>query len=139
MKTILLIEDDPDIQHNLAFILEDEGFRVHTANHGQEALNLLRDGSPLPDAILLDLMMPVVDGYSFRAQQCQDVQLAAIPVLMMSAASQLDLTRLRLTSLECLRKPLDLDMLVEALERFWPPPGSPANDHLIISPPPEAN
>ena len=75
--TILVVEDDHDIQSALASILREEGLHVATASDGAEALALLRQGLR-PAVILLDLMMPVMNGAEFRAAQLQDPELAEL-------------------------------------------------------------
>jgi signal transduction histidine kinase len=81
---LLLVEDDAGIRSGLAEALADESFRVTTASNGREALDRLH-GAALPDAIILDLMMPVMDGWEFRVEQRSDPALAEIPLLAMSA------------------------------------------------------
>src|SRR6266404_8186598 len=81
---VLLVEDDPDISEVLAQLLEDEGVHVSSASNGREALTSLQRGAP-PDVIVLDLMMPVMDGWEFRLEQKKDPTLASIPVVAMSA------------------------------------------------------
>jgi CheY-like chemotaxis protein len=82
--TVLLVEDDTDIREAVGEVLADHGYQVVTAGHGAAALEQLRDGSR-PDVILLDIMMPVMDGATFRAAQKADPALAAIPVVVMTA------------------------------------------------------
>ncbi len=82
---VLVIEDDPLIRDGVAELLRDDGYEVRTAVNGAEALASLRS-APLPDVILLDLMMPVMDGWQFRVEQKKDAQLARIPVIAMSAS-----------------------------------------------------
>src|SRR5687768_7389253 len=82
--TVLLVEDDSDIRETVGEVLGDHGYRVVTAGHGADALAQLRDGAR-PDVILLDLMMPVMDGAAFRSEQKADPELAAIPVIVMTA------------------------------------------------------
>jgi CheY-like chemotaxis protein len=80
--TILVIHDD--IREALATVLDEAGFRVMTAANGREALERLRE-DPQPDVVLLDLMMPEMDGYQFRAEQQRDPALRAIPTLIFSS------------------------------------------------------
>ncbi|HXJ23917.1 MAG TPA: response regulator [Polyangia bacterium] len=81
---ILLVDDDPDLRQCLVDILEDEGFVTQTAGTGREALALLQ--SPhLPSLILLDLMMPELNGWQFYERQQSDPRLAPIPVLVVTA------------------------------------------------------
>jgi CheY-like chemotaxis protein len=84
-KTILVVEDDGITRGAMKWVLEWEGYRVRCAANGQEALDLLRDGEK-PSLILLDLMMPVLDGRQFRERQKQDPSLADIPVVVISGA-----------------------------------------------------
>src|SRR3982074_3818832 len=83
-KNILVVEDDPDIRAALTQILSDDGYAVATAANGQEAIDHLRRTSP-PALILLDLMMPVMDGWQFRSHQKQDPALKSIPVVIVTA------------------------------------------------------
>jgi CheY-like chemotaxis protein len=83
---ILIIDDDLDIRNTVAGILQDEGYRVAKAGNGQEALKLLEAaGAPRPQLILLDMMMPIMDGATFHEQQQQRPELASIPVLTFTA------------------------------------------------------
>ncbi|HEY0714660.1 MAG TPA: ATP-binding protein [Polyangia bacterium] len=84
-RRVLIIEDDAAIRTAVAELLEEEGFEVTTSEQGQAALLSLRDGRPLPDLIILDLMMPVMDGWDFRVKQRTDPLLAEIPVVAISA------------------------------------------------------
>jgi two-component system, NtrC family, sensor kinase len=84
-RRVLIIEDDSAIRTAVSELLEEEGFEVTTSEQGQAALFALRDGRPLPDLIILDLMMPVMDGWDFRVKQRTDPTLADIPVVAISA------------------------------------------------------
>ncbi len=84
-KRLLVVEDSQDLQELTKELFETEGYEVYCSSNGQEALNFLRGESPRPDLILLDLMMPVMDGYEFRKVQMQDTDLAAIPVVVITA------------------------------------------------------
>jgi CheY-like chemotaxis protein len=81
---ILLVDDDSDLREALAELLVDEGFQVTQAANGQDALESLEEQKA--DLIVLDYMMPVMSGPEFRAQQRARPRLAAIPVLLLSAA-----------------------------------------------------
>ena len=89
-KRILLVEDDADIRLQVVLALELEGYEVVQASNGKEALALLRSSSPegLPCCIILDLMMPVMDGWEFRRRQREDPALASVPVVVLSALDQ---------------------------------------------------
>jgi DNA-binding response OmpR family regulator len=82
-KTVLVVDDDPHIRGFLATVLEHEGYRVETATNGSEALTKARDLSP--DAILLDLMMPLLDGAGFLREWRANATCSGVPVLLMSA------------------------------------------------------
>jgi len=85
-RLILIVDDDVDIRNTVAGILQDEGYRVAKAGNGQEALaHLTAPGAARPDLILLDMMMPIMDGAAFREQQVQHPTLATIPVLTFTA------------------------------------------------------
>ncbi|RKG92865.1 response regulator [Corallococcus terminator] len=111
---ILVVEDDFYIRESLRELLEDEGHTVVCAEHGAQALALLETLRPSPDLILLDLMMPVKDGFQFRAEQRADTRFAHIPVVVMSADPQLDSRREVLAARSYLRKPVDIDQLLAA-------------------------
>jgi CheY-like chemotaxis protein len=83
---ILVVDDDVDIRNTVAGILEDEGYRVARAGNGQEALTYLTaPDAPRPALILLDMMMPIMDGATFRERQQQRPELATIPILTFTA------------------------------------------------------
>src|SRR5882672_11652695 len=85
---VLVIDDDPDIRWTMAEVLEDWGYLVATAAHGKDALEQLQAGVR-PCLILLDLTMPVMNGYEFRAAQRANPEYAAIPTVVLSAAGNL--------------------------------------------------
>ena len=114
--TILVIDDDDDIRAVLAMVLDEAGFRVVTAANGREALERLR-GDPRPDVILLDLMMPEMDGYQFRAEQQRDPALRAIPTLIVTAGTVTPRVE-ELGAEAILRKPVSLRRLVDTIRRF---------------------
>ena len=83
--TVLLVNDDAETSEALSFLLERDGYEVKLAINGEEALQKLRQGLR-PGLIVLDLMMPVMDGFEFRYEQMKDPDLSAIPVIVCSAA-----------------------------------------------------
>src|SRR5215472_17599360 len=109
-RTLLVIEDDADIREALDGLLSTEGFRVAGCSNGREALNWLR-ASPKPDLILLDLMMPVMDGWQFRVAQKKDPELAAIPVLALSADTTAKAVAIDAEAY--LKKPVEYDTLID--------------------------
>jgi signal transduction histidine kinase len=112
---ILLVEDDRSIRVVLQGILEDEGYRVTVAENGRRALERLRS-SAVPDLIVLDLRMPVMDGWEFRAAQKSDPTLARIPVLAVSADGSAKAAAIDAQAY--LRKPLNTDALLNAIGRI---------------------
>src|SRR5689334_12220239 len=91
-RPILIVDDDLDVREALAETLEDRGFNVVTAENGHDALRLLRTTNVRPSVILLDLMMPIMDGYTFLEEQRKDPALA-IPVAIITAAHGVDRSR----------------------------------------------
>lgn len=114
---ILIVEDDFDIRDTLSQILADEGYRVSTAANGREALDLLATGA-LPSIILLDLMMPVMNGWQFRAAQRQDARLSGIPVVVISADAGVFQRADVLDAAAILKKPVQLDELLEKVRAY---------------------
>jgi CheY-like chemotaxis protein len=84
-STVLVVDDDPDLQRVMMKFLTLEGFAPVPARNGEEALTYLRSGGSA-DVILLDLRMPVMDGWTFRREQRGDPGIAAIPVVVLSGA-----------------------------------------------------
>ncbi len=115
-KSILVVEDDAATRDAVALVLEDEGYSVTGVANGQEALLHLRQTAP-PNLILLDLMMPVMNGWEFRKQQTQDPALKSIPVLVISADRAVPQKAAALGARDYLLKPIDLDKLLEAVQR----------------------
>jgi CheY-like chemotaxis protein len=108
---VLVIDDDEDVREVVATVLGDAGFAVEVAGDGAEALRLLRGEGLAPCLILLDLMMPVMDGYRFRAAQRDDPALAAIPTIIFTAGG-VGAEVEALAALAVVRKPIDLRRLL---------------------------
>lgn len=116
---VLLVEDDLDISEAIQSILEEEKYKVKCAFNGKEALEYLASTNEMPSLILLDLMMPYMNGYEFREAQLLDNRIAHIPTIILSAAGKYeDLDKLNFK--ECLKKPLDLDTLIEVVKKNIP-------------------
>ena len=118
---VLVVEDDPDLLRALADLLASDGYSVLAARHGLEALGYLRGGAR-PSVILLDLMMPIMNGWQFRYEQRQDSELASIPVIVVSAAGDSQQHAEWLEANRYIRKPIDLDVLLDAVSGYC---GSP--------------
>ncbi len=117
---VLAVDDDYDVLFALQDVLEMEGYRVIPARSGREALELLRRGLR-PAVILLDLMMPEVSGWEFRAQQVVDPELAGIPVVVVSGQGLSDREVASLGVDAYLKKPVDLDQLLNTVGRYARP------------------
>ena len=113
---VLIVEDDADLREMMAQLLSLEGYNTATVANGREALDYLHDGHERPDVILLDLMMPVMDGWEFRRKQQADPSLADVPVIVLSA---LDQSRAVDVNAEAfLKKPLDFDRLLQLVRHY---------------------
>ncbi len=117
-KKIFVVEDSIDIQIPLRQIFESEGYTVEFANNGQEALEKLRTTMELPALILLDIMMPVMDGFQFREHQKADVRIGDIPVVIMSADANVKIKQDTIGAKHYLRKPINIDTLLEVVRKY---------------------
>ncbi len=112
----MLVEDDTDIRAMVSQLLELEGWRVLSFDDGHDALQALRAGER-PCLILLDLMMPKMNGWQFRAEQVRDPELAQVPVVVLSGdARGADPGSVRADGY--LKKPIDLDVLLATVRRY---------------------
>jgi CheY-like chemotaxis protein len=116
---ILVVEDEPDVRDALTVLLESEGYEVAAAAEGREALGRLRAAHHpgRPRLILLDLMMPVMDGFEFRVQQLQDPEIADIPVIVFSGGGDLDRKAGLLAPDAWVAKPVDPPRLLALVRR----------------------
>lgn len=116
-KSILVVEDDTSIRELLVELLESEGYKVASAINGLEGLKYLQqEGSP--DLILIDLMMPVMDGYSFRTEQLKNPAWAKIPTVVMSAEANAKDKMKNFSITAFLSKPVELDTILKTVARF---------------------
>lgn len=113
---ILLVEDDLDISEAIQSILEEEKYKIKCVFNGKEALEFLSEAKTAPSLILLDIMMPIMNGYEFRAAQLKEPRIATIPTIILSAAGK-TIENEELNFNECLKKPLDLETLIDAVKR----------------------
>jgi CheY-like chemotaxis protein len=113
----MVVEDDFAIRETLRELLEDEGYRVTQAANGAEALARLRTVGA-PKLILLDLMMPVMDGWEFRHAIQEDPRLAEIPVIVISAEHGVESKVGAMRVQGYLSKPFELEQLLQAVERY---------------------
>jgi CheY-like chemotaxis protein len=112
--SVLVVDDDPGIRETIANILRDERYVVATAGNGQSALDLM-NGGLRPNAILLDIWMPGLDGLAVMAAMKRDPLLADIPVIVLTAGVVLD-PEIHRVAATVLRKPVDLDVLLATVE-----------------------
>lgn len=113
-KSILIVEDSAGIREAVKGLLELEGYRVEVAAHGREALEKLK-AMPTPCLILLDLMMPDMDGWAFEAIRMKDVSLAPIPLVVMSGAPHIEAPA---QPGDVLKKPIDLKVLKNLVKSY---------------------
>jgi len=114
---VLVIDDDYAVLDAIKEVLEDEGYEVSLAANGLEGLKELRRGNR-PCVILLDLMMPVMNGWEFRQEQLQDQSFAAIPTIIVTAHTRADESSRELEASGCLQKPAQPEQLLAAVGRF---------------------
>jgi CheY-like chemotaxis protein len=114
--SVLVVEDDADIRDSLAEVLDEDGFAVLTASNGREAFEVLQSASAKPSVILLDMMMPVMDGWEFRKAQRNDPELASIPVAVFSARPNIEAAARSVEAAAYFRKPLSIDHLIDTLD-----------------------
>jgi CheY-like chemotaxis protein len=113
---ILVVEDDPGLRSLFVQVLTDQGYAVETAGHGRAALDRLEAWRP--DLILLDMMMPVMDGRAFREAQLAHPDWRDIPVIVISATSGFLHEEETLGARAILGKPFEFDELLELVERW---------------------
>jgi CheY-like chemotaxis protein len=121
-ERILVVDDDLDIRETLAQILEFEGFDVTCASNGREAIDRLK--TVRPGLILLDLMMPVMNGYEFRQAQKAHPEIADIPVIILSADGNVQQKAEAAGVQAYLKKPIELDVLLSTIRQHCIPAAS---------------
>jgi len=143
--TLLIVEDDPSLRETLTEILSETGCRITAAANGMDAFLQLAQRAPadLPVAILLDLMMPVMNGWEFRRLMLQDLAWSAIPVIVTTAVPLPDCKISQLDPVAVVAKPYDIHVLLRHLEPYCqlpqrvPPPAiRPTEDeteHFLCS------
>jgi DNA-binding response OmpR family regulator len=120
----LIVEDDADVAEALSLILYDAGYDAEIARNGSEGLERLRSGAP-PSLILLDLMMPIMDGFEFRRQQLSTNAFAKVPVVVVTADGD-GARKAAEMGIDCLMKPIDIDALLASVSRARAGSGSPS-------------
>ncbi len=115
---VLVVDDDVEIRESVMEILEEHGYEPVGAENGLEALDKLRSPGPTPCLILLDLMMPRMDGKAFRELQLQSPELASIPVVVISAFKDVAQTLQEMKVADLLSKPFKLQDLLGLAKRY---------------------
>ena len=115
-KTVLVVDDDADLRDAMVVLLETEGYDVIDASNGQDALAYLRSGAKVA-VIVLDLAMPVMNGWQFLAERQNDPILAKIPTLVVTGSIDVTKRRRELGSLPVFTKPIHFDELHAALRQ----------------------
>jgi CheY-like chemotaxis protein len=110
---ILVVEDDDDAREAMVALLQMKGYRAVPAGNSKEALDYLHQ-APVPDLIILDLWMPVMDGWQFRAEQIKDPRLKKVPVIVVTALSDRD----DVDANEVIIKPVDVDRLLTTVGQY---------------------
>jgi CheY-like chemotaxis protein len=112
---VAIIEDDSEFRNMLRELLEEEQYRVVAVANGAEALEILR-GETTPNVILLDVSMPVMDGFDFLRFRNDDPQLAAVPVVLVTNAKPHERPTIGVN--DVVRKPIDIDEILFAIKRY---------------------
>ena len=120
-KKILVVEDDPDIRECLQEAFEMIGYASHAACNGKEALELLENCELLPCLIILDLMMPIMTGHQFCDLKMANPKFASIPVVVVSADSNVAQKAARLGAHDSITKPVDFAVLIKLTEKYCGP------------------
>lgn len=115
---VLVVEDDFGIRESISEVLEDHQYLPVPAVNGKDALERLKASTDKPCVILLDIMMPVMDGWDFRAVQREDPELSSIPVVVLTAHANLREADARLKASAYLSKPVTMEALLSTVDRF---------------------
>ncbi len=115
---VMIVDDDPDTRDSVAQLFEDQGVTTLRADNGQRALDLLGETPTLPCVIVLDLLMPVMDGFEFLRKRQQDPRLQAIPVVVVSASTAA-LEREEVKQVDhVFAKPFDIPILDQVVKQY---------------------
>jgi len=121
---LMIVDDDEDLRDALADIMSLQGYEVAAFGDARAALSAL-EGGVRPFLILLDLMMPGMSGWEFRAAQLENPTLALIPVVVVTAAGHLSTAVRTLSNVEVLHKPFTLEILLQVVARYAAAPQAP--------------
>lgn len=123
-RVVMVVDDDADVREAIADVVAEGGYQTLSAANGKEAMEQLRTAPIRPCVILLDVMMPIMDGWEFRAQQSTDPELGEIPVVVLTAHAHMEEVVRRMQAVDFLEKPFDLSLLMTTIERCCDRPGS---------------
>lgn len=115
LTTVLVVDDDAEIRQALLELLEDEDYGVILAANGKEALDLVATGIK-PDVILLDVMMPIMDGWHFLSARLKHPELIEVPIIIISAGQEAEREARKVGVFEVAKKPLHVDDLIRRIE-----------------------
>jgi CheY-like chemotaxis protein len=115
---ILVVEDDETIRDTIVEFLADNGYEARGATNGREALEMLMGSAPRPCLIVLDLMMPIMDGRAFRDEQLRDPNLSDVPVVVISAHRDVPDQAAELNAAAHLKKPLKLSDILKLVRQY---------------------
>jgi CheY-like chemotaxis protein len=118
--SVLVVEDDDDIRNAIVDLLESEGYCTEAAENGKEALEKLYH-IPKPCLVLLDMMMPIMNGRQFLDEVMKDSKLAPLPILIVSAVAEKSNTA---GSVGFLKKPIDIDVVLNVVSQYCQLPDS---------------
>ena len=118
-QRILVVDDDRSIRESVVALLQTDGYDARGVENGREALRVLRAGYDA-SLVLLDMMMPVMDGWDFRLAQRHDPTLAKIPVVVLTAVVDPVLEATKLRAVAGFRKPLDVYALLDVVSEYCP-------------------
>ena len=114
MPFVLVVDDDSAVRRMILLLLSSEGYETETATDGAEALALMRQRRPC--LVLLDINMPLMDGWEFRKQQLEDPALADVPVVCLTGIVHPEDVE-RILGVPCLGKPVHFSSLIRAVEK----------------------
>jgi len=120
LHPVLIVDDDEDIRESMIDFLQDHGYAPVGATNGKDALDKLEGGLTEPCVIIMDLMMPVMDGLTFRDEQLRHPALAGIPVIVVSAFREAAAVVKDMDCVDLVAKPLDLDKLLRVVRQHCP-------------------
>jgi CheY-like chemotaxis protein len=128
MACVLIVEDDEDVRDFMDVLLRASGYETMTAANGAIGLEMMQHRRPC--VVLLDMMMPVMDGWTFRARQLADPDLAPVPVIAVTAAFSPSDVKARL-DVRCLPKPVDFERLLDEVSGACTPAGQAASGAAV--------